>query len=314
MDAGRSRADTVFKALVLVFASSIVALTLIFFYELTTGSSYTLGEGFAFITSSTWGGSIGNFYGVLPSIYGSVVTSAIALLIGVPVSLGVAVFLSELSPFRLRSPVSFIVELLAAVPSVVYGLWGIFIMVPFLTHHVYPFFQAYLGFLPIFQGYPTGQLPGASILDGGVVLAIMIIPIVSSISRDALQAVPDSQREAAYALGATRSEAIRISVLSYARSGILASIFLGLGRAFGETIAVAMVVGDTPRLTSSLFSPGYTLASLIVTQFTEATGAAYISALVEAGLVLLIVVFLTNIAARYLIGRLTKSREAASYL
>lgn len=313
MGVGRSHADTVFKALVFVFASTIVVLTLIFFYELTTGSSATLGEGFVFITSSKWD-PVGNVYGVLPSIYGSVVTSAIALLIGVPVSLGVAVFLSELSPRRLRSPVSFIVELLAAVPSVVYGLWGIFVLVPLLTHQAYPFLQAHLGFLPIFQGYPTGQVPGASILDGGIVLAIMIIPIVSSISRDALQAVPDSQREAAYALGATKSEAIRISVLSYARSGILASIFLGLGRAFGETIAVAMVVGDTPRISGSLFSPGYTLASLIVTQFTEATGAAYISALVEAGLVLLIVVFLTNLAARYLISRLAKSREAASYL
>lgn len=313
MGAGRSRADTIFKALVFVFASSIVVLTLIFFYELTTGSSLIFGEGFAFILGSKWD-PVSNVYGALPMIYGSVVTSAIALLIGVPISLGVAVFLSELSPRRLRSPVSFIVELLAAVPSVVYGLWGIFILAPMLTHDVYPFLQAHLGFLPIFQGYPAGELPGASILTAGIVLAIMIIPIVSSISRDALLAVPDSQREAAYALGATRSEAIRISVLSYARSGILASIFLGLGRAFGETIAVAMVVGDTPRISSSLFSPGYTLASLIANEFTEATTTVYISALVEAGLVLLIVVFLTNIAARYLIRRLARSREAASYL
>ncbi len=313
MGAGRSRADTVFKALVFVFASSIIVLALIFFYELTTGSSLTLRSGFAFILGSKWD-PVGNVYGALPMIYGSVVTSAIALLIGVPISLGVAVFLSELSPRRLKSPISFIVELLAAVPSVVYGLWGIFILAPLLTDHVYPFLQAYLGFLPIFQGYPAGELPGASILTAGIVLAIMIIPIVSSISRDALLAVPDSQREAAYALGATRSEAIRISVLSYARSGILASIFLGLGRAFGETIAVAMVVGDTPRISSSLFSPGYTLASLIANEFTEATTTVYISALVEAGLVLLIVVFLTNIAARYLIRRLARSREAASYL
>jgi phosphate transport system permease protein len=312
MGVGRSRADTVFKALVFVFASSIAVLTLIFFFELTTGSSLTLREDFAFILGSKWD-PVSNVYGVLPMIYGSVVTSAIALLIGVPISLGVAVFLSELSPRRLRSPVSFIVELLAAVPSVVYGLWGIFILAPLLTRNVYPFLQERLGFLPIFQGYPAGELPGDSILTAGIVLAIMIIPIVSSISRDALLSVPDSQREAAYALGATRSEAIRISVLSYARSGILASIFLGLGRAFGETIAVAMVVGDTPRISSSLFSPGYTLASLIANEFTEATTTVYISALVEAGLVLLIVVFLTNIAARYLIRRFARSREAASY-
>ena len=299
MGARRSRADAVFKTLVFIFASSIVVLTLVFFYELATGSSLTLRSGFAFIMGSKWD-PVGNVYGVLPMIYGSVVTSAIALLIGVPISLGVAVFLSELSPRHLRSPVSFVVELLAAVPSVVYGLWGLFILAPLLTNHVYPLLQAYLGFLPIFQG----NIYGVSMLTAGIILAIMIIPIVSSISRDALLAVPDSQREAAYALGATKSEAIRISVLSYARSGILASIFLGLGRAFGETIAVTMVVGNTPRISSSLFSPGYTLASLIANEFTEATTAVYTSALVEAGLVLLSVVFLTNVIARFLIRRL----------
>jgi phosphate transport system permease protein len=309
MGARRSRSDAAFKTLVFVFASSIVVLTLVFFYELATGSSLTIRSGFAFILGSKWD-PVGNVYGALPMIYGSVVTSAIALLIGVPISLGVAVFLSELSPRRLRSPVSFIVELLAAVPSVVYGLWGLFILAPLLTNHVYPFLQAYLGFLPIFQG----NIYGVSVLTAGIILAIMIIPIVSSISRDALLAVPDSQREAAYALGATRSEAIRISVLSYAKSGILASIFLGLGRAFGETIAVTMVVGNTPRISSSLFSPGYTLASLIANEFTEATTAVYTSALVEAGLVLLSVVFLTNVVARYLIRRLGRNREAASYL
>jgi phosphate transport system permease protein len=314
MGARRSPADSFFKTLVFVFASSIIVLTLLFFYELTVNSSLTLRSGFAFILGSKWSGSIGTVYGVLPMIYGSVITSAIALLIGVPISLGVAVFLSELSPSRLRSPISFIVELLAAVPSVVYGLWGIFILIPFLKQHVYPLLQAFLGFLPIFQGYPVGESPGTSILTAGIVLAIMIIPIVSSISRDALLAVPDSQREAAYALGATRSEAIRISVLSYARSGILASIFLGLGRAFGETIAVTMVIGNIPKISSSLFSPGYTLASLIATEFNEATSTVYVSALVEAGLVLLVVVFLTNIAARYLISRFARTREAASYL
>jgi phosphate transport system permease protein len=243
-------------------------------------------------------------------VYGSVVTSAIALAIGVPISIGVAVFLSELSPQVLRSPLSFVVEMLAAVPSVVYGLWGLFILAPLLRDYVYPYLRTYLGFLPIFQG----TIYGVSILTAGIVLAIMIIPIVSSISRDALLAVPNSQREAAYALGATKSEAIRISVLSYARSGIFASIFLGLGRAFGETIAVTMVVGNTPLISSSLFSPGYTLASLIANEFTEATTAVYISAIVEAGLVLLIVVFFTNVAARMLIRRLVRSREAASYL
>jgi phosphate transport system permease protein len=293
----------------LVLASSIVALTIIFFYVLGTGSFPEIKRGLAYLMGSKWD-PVGNVFGVLPMVYGSVVTSAIALAIGVPISIGVAVFLSELSPQALRSPLSFVVEMLAAVPSVVYGLWGLFILAPLLRDYVYPYLRTYLGFLPIFQG----TIYGVSILTAGIVLAIMIIPIVSSVSRDALLAVPNSQREAAYALGATKSEAIRISVLSYARSGIFASIFLGLGRAFGETIAVTMVVGNTPLISSSLFSPGYTLASLIANEFTEATTAVYISAIVEAGLVLLIVVFFTNVAARLLIRRLVKSREAASYL
>jgi phosphate transport system permease protein len=305
----RNRSDQAFKILTLILASSIVALTLVFFYVLGSGSFPVIRSGFAFIAGSKWD-PVGNVYGVLPMLYGSLVTTAIALLIGVPISIGVAVFLSEVSPLRLRSPLSFVVEMLAAVPSVVYGLWGLFVLAPLLRDYAYRFLQTHLGFLPIFQG----TIYGESILTAGIILAIMIIPIVSSVSRDALMAVPDSQREAAYALGATKSEAVRISVLSYARSGILASIFLGLGRAFGETIAVTMVVGNTPLISGSLFSPGYTLASLIANEFTEATTTVYVSALVEAGLVLLAVVFLTNIAARLLIRRLMKSREAASYL
>jgi len=222
----------------------------------------------------------------------------------------VAIFLSEISPHRLRSPISFIVEMLAAVPSVVYGLWGLFVLAPILKTNVYPNLEKYLGFLPIF----TGTLYGVSILTAGIVLAIMIIPIVASISRDALLAVPDSQREAAFALGATRSEVIRMSVLSYARSGVFASIFLGFGRAFGETMAVTMLIGNTPLISSSLFSPGYSLASLVANEFTEATTPVYISALIEAGLVLLAVSFLSNVIARLLIRRLIRSREAASYL
>jgi phosphate transport system permease protein len=313
----KNHSDQAFKALMALFAFSIVGLTILFFYELTKGSFPIIREGLAFLYLSKWSGDAGNVFGVLPMLYGSVVTSAIALLIGVPVSLGVAVFLSELSPSSLRPPVGFLVEMLAAIPSVVYGLWGLFILAPLLRDSVYPTLFRYLGFLPIL-GCPTHGTPCQfymqSILTAGVVLAIMIIPIVSSVSRDALLAVPDSQREAAYALGATKSEAIRMSVLSYARSGIFASIFLGLGRAFGETIAVTMVVGNSPSITGSLFSPGYTLASLIANEFTEATTAVHISALIEAGLVLLVVVFFTNIMARLLISRFVRSRGAATYL
>ena len=305
----RSRVDSLFRYLTLIFASALTFLVLLYFYELTTGSSLTLRFGLSFVTGSNWD-PLREVFGALPMIYGSLVTSAIALLIGVPVSLGVAVFVSELSPRRLRFPIGFLVELLAAVPSVVYGLWGLFIFAPFLQVYLYPYLQRYLGFLPIFQG----EIYGVSVLTAGIVLAIMIIPIVSAISRDALLAVPASQREAAYALGATRTEAIASSVLSYARSGIIAAIFLGFGRAFGETMAVTFLIGNSPVISSSLFSPGYTLASLIANEFTEATTQYYVSSLIEAGLVLLAVSFTVTFIGRLLIRRMTKTREAATYL
>lgn len=306
---GRNRADGIFKAVVLIVASTLTLLTLLYFYELAAGSEPTFKVGISFITGSTWNPLKGVF-GALPMLYGSLVTAAIGLLIGVPLSLGVAIFISELSPQRLKFPIGFLVELLAAVPSVVYGLWGLFILVPFLSTYLYPTLQTYLGFLPIFQG----RIFGVSILSAGIILAIMVIPIISSISRDALRAVPDSQREAAYALGATKSEAVGSSVLSYARSGIIAAIFLGFGRAFGETMAVTFLIGNAPVIPSSLLSPGYTLASLIANEFTEATTAAYRASLVEAGLVLLLVSFVSTFLGRLLIRRLIKSREAASYL
>jgi phosphate transport system permease protein len=305
----RNRTDSAFRYLVLLTATSLTAITIIYFYALVTGSSLTLKYGLSFVTGSTWDPN-NNVFGALPSLYGSLVTSAIALLLGVPISIGVAVFLSELSPQRLKSPVSFVVEMLAAVPSVVYGLWGLFVLGPLLSTYAYPFLQRYIGFLPIFKG----QIYGVSILTASIVLAIMIIPIISSISRDALLAVPDSQREAAYALGATKSEVIGMSVLSYARSGIVAAIFLGFGRAFGETMAVTMLIGNTPVISSSLFSPGYTLASLVANEYGEAVAPTYTSELVEAGLLLLLVAFLTSFMGRLLIRRLIKSREAASYL
>jgi phosphate transport system permease protein len=305
----RSGADPAFKYGTLILSSSVLVLALIYFYELYTGSVPTLRTGLGFVFGSIWD-PVNSHFGVFPMLYGSLVTSAIALVIGVPVSLGVAIFLSELSPIGLRSPVSFVVEMLAAVPSVVYGLWGLFVLAPLLRTDVYPYLERYLGFLPIFQG----TIYGVSMLTAGIILAIMIIPIVASISRDALLAVPDSQREAALALGATKSEAIRMSVLSYARSGIMASVFLGFGRAFGETMAVTMLIGNTPLVSASLFSPGYSLASLIANEYTEASSAVYISALIEAGLVLLFVSFFANVIARLMIGRLIRSREAASYL
>ena len=316
MTKSASRFDTGFRYMTFGVASSLLVLTLIYFYELIVRSQLSLKFGIGFVLGSTWD-PVNNVFGVLPPLYGSLVTSAIALLIGVPVSIGVAVFLSELSPRRLRSPLSFVVEMLAAVPSVVYGIWGLFVLAPLLSNYVYPGLERYLGFLPIFScpnSISPCQFYGVSIMSAGIILSIMIIPIVSAISRDALQSVPDSQREAAYALGATKSEVVNMSVLTYARSGIIAAIFLGFGRAFGETMAVTFLIGNVPLISKTLLSPGYTLASLIANEFTEAVSPTYISALVEAGLVLLLVSFTTSFAGRILIRRFVKVREAASYL
>jgi phosphate transport system permease protein len=311
-----STSDSVIGFFVLIVASSLLVLLLIYFYALVKGSQLTLSSGLAFVLGSTWD-PVNNVFGALPSLYGSLVSAAIALVLGVPVSIGVAVFLTEFSPKRLSSPLSFIVEMLAAVPSVIYGIWGLFVLAPVLSTYVYPPLEQYLGFLPIFS-CPDSTSPcqffGVSIMTAGVILSIMIIPIVSSISRDAIRAVPNSQREAAYALGATKSEVVGVSVLSYAKSGIVAAIFLGFGRAFGETMAVTFVIGNSPLISKTLFSPGYTLASLIANEFTEATTPIYISALVEAGLVLLVVSFTTSFVGRLLIRRFIKAREAASYL
>jgi phosphate transport system permease protein len=301
--------------MVIVVASTIIVLFAIYFVDLVSGSSLTLEKGFAFISGSTWN-TIANVYGVYPMLWGSLVTSAIALCIGVPVSVGVAVFLSEISTGRLRSSLSFLVEMLAAVPSVVYGLWGLVIMAPFLSTYVYPDVEHYLGFFPIFS-CPGTFVPcyftKVSVMTAGIILAIMIIPIISAISRDALLAVPASQREAAYALGATKSEVVNVSVLSYARSGIIAAIFLGFARAFGETMAVVMLIGNEGVVSTSLFRPGYTLASLIANEYSEASSPTNLSALVEAGLVLLVVSFMASFIGRLMIRRFIRGREAAAY-
>lgn len=303
-----------FRYLMLVVASAIVVLFVIYFLELFEGSSSTLlSQGFYFIYGSVF--NLNNLYGVYPMLWGSLVTSAIALSIGVPVSIGVAVFLAEISTGKLSSSLGFFVEMLAAVPSVVYGLWALLVLAPFLSEYVYPALNPYIGFIPIFA-CPTPHVPcffdGISVMTAGLILSIMIIPIIASISRDAILAVPDSQREAAYALGATKSEAIGMSVLSYARSGIIASVFLGFARAFGETMAVTFIIGNENIVSVSLYKPGYTLASLIATQFNTASSASEVSALVEAGLLLLLVSFMASFVGRLFIRRFIKGREAAS--
>jgi phosphate transport system permease protein len=252
--------------------------------------------GWRFLVTSRWD-PVAEQFGALPFMYGTVVSSALAMLIAVPLGLGAAVYLAELAPGWVRPPLAFLVELVAAVPSVVYGLWGIFVLVPILRRLVQPALGAGLGFLPLFQGPPYG----VGMLAAGVILAIMVVPFVTAVSREVLLAVPRSQREAALALGATRWETTRLAVLRYARSGLVGAVLLGLGRALGETMAVTMVIGNRPQISLSLFAPGYTMASVIANEFTEATSDLYVAALVEVGLVLFAVTVAVNAFARLLI-------------
>lgn len=298
--------DFIFEAVVGLFALSIIVLALLLFRELFIESQLsrnTFGTGF--LTGSTWD-PVNEVFGALPFIFGTLVSSLLALVIAVPFSLGIAIFLSELAPEKLRTPLSFIIELLAAVPSVIIGLWGIFVLAPFIRDYLAPPLSTYLGFLPLFQG----PMYGLSMLTGGVILAIMIIPITSSVSREVIMTVPTHQREAAIALGATGWETTRIAVLPYARSGIFGAVILGFGRAIGETMAVTMVIGNSPRISESLFSPSYTMASVIANEFVEATSKLYISSLIEIGLLLLLISVIINIAARVLVWKLLKVEGA----
>ncbi|MGC9943334.1 MAG: phosphate ABC transporter permease subunit PstC [Verrucomicrobiota bacterium] len=289
--------DRAFKWLTLVMALTIFVLVVLIGFELFKGSKPSIQKfGWQFLVSSDWDPA-NDVYGALPFIFGTVVSSLIALIIAVPISIATAVYLTELAPQWLRQPITMFIELLAAVPSVILGLWGMYVMVPFLRDHFYPLLQKHLGFLPLFQG----PIYGLSMLAGGIIVAIMIIPIITSVSREILRSVPGLQREAAYALGATRWEVTRIAVLSYAKKGLFGAVILGLGRALGETMAVTMVIGNTVQISKSLFAPGYTLASVIANEFNEATGDLYPGALFEIGLVLLGVTVFVNIIAQLLL-------------
>jgi len=259
--------------------------------------------GLSFFTESRWSRGAGVF-GAAPAIYGTLVSSAIALVVATPLALGVAIFLSEFAPAWLRQPVAFLVDLLAAVPSVVYGLWGVFALVPALREHVMPFLADTLGLAgtPLF----SGPAYGPSMLAAGLILAIRILPYISAVAREVLLAVPRSQREAALALGATRWETIRDAVLPYARSGVLGGVILGLGRALGETMAVTMVIGNRHEIAASLFAPGYTMASLIANEFAEATGDLHLSALMGVGVALFLVTLIVNAIARWLVWRVAR--------
>ncbi len=298
----RNLPDRLFRAGTFFFALLILLLAGVMVYQMIDGSSLSIREfGWKFVTTSIWD-PVHEEYGALPFVYGTIVSSLLALIIAVPLSIGVAVFLSELAPRWLEQVLSFMVELLAAIPSIVYGLWGIFVLVPWIREEVEPVLSEHLGFLPFFAGAPYGF----GMLAASLVLSVMIVPIIASISRDALRSVPRSQREAAYALGATKWESTML-VIKYARSGIFGAALLGLGRALGETMAVTMVIGNRPIISASLFDPGYTMASVLANEFTEATTDMYLNALVEIALLLFAITILVNILARLMIWTMTKN-------
>jgi len=294
------KGDHVFKLISILFALSIFLILGLMVYELVKGSWLSIQTfGLKFIVGTTWDPAVSRVFGALPLILGTLVTSAIALLIGVPISLGAGLALSEYLPKKFGFAVSFLVELLAAVPSVIYGLWGIYVLIPFLRDHVYPYLQSVFGFIPPF----SGSIYGGGVLTGGIVLAIMIIPTVSAVMRDLFSAVPNSQREAIIALGATKWETVK-TIISYARSGVIGAIILGLGRAVGETMAITMVIGNRFHIwPSSLFDSWYTMAAIIANELLEATYDLYISALINVGLVLLFVALVINILARLIVWR-----------
>jgi phosphate transport system permease protein len=289
--------DKIARLITFLFAASVVLVTLLLVFELWQGSVLPRHKfGFNFFLTRVWD-PIFDQFGALPFIYGTMVTSVVALLIAVPLGIGAAIFLAELAPQKISDTLQFFIDLLAAVPSVIYGLLGIFIVIPLMRESIQPALKRMLGFLPFFQG----PVYGMGFLTAGIVLAIMVIPYIISVSREILLSVPRDQREAALALGATRWESTWKVVVPFARTGILGSIFLALARAVGETVAVSMVIGSAPIISASLFSPGDSIASVIANQFTEATGDLYLQSLIELGLVLFLLTFILNGLARLLI-------------
>jgi phosphate transport system permease protein len=298
--------DKIFFNLTLVFTSVMVLILIGLIIALNIDAWPAIEKfGASFLTSVSWD-PVRELFGALPAVYGTLLSSLIGLIIAIPVSLGSAIFLSELAPGWMSRPCSFLIEMLAAIPSVIIGLWGMFVLVPFIRSPIEKWLGSNLGFLPIFQGPPFG----VGFLSAGIILAIMVIPIITAVSRDVMSAVPNTQREAMFALGATKWEMINRAVLPYCRSGLVGAIILGLGRALGETMAVTMVIGNAYTLTPSLFSPGVTIASKVASEFSEASGDIYIGSLVELALVLFGITLLVNVIARLLVWRATSVRTS----
>src|SRR6201997_4780572 len=299
-------ADHTFHFAMLLCAAAVLGVLALIVYELVTRSQLSWHAfGWGFFWGRDWN-PVEEQFGAFPFIYGTLVSSILSLIIAVPLSVGVAVFTTEMCPRWLRGPLSFTTELLAAIPSVIYGLWAIFVLVPILRNYVQPFLAKTLGWTGLFSG-PSYRI---GMLAAGIILAIMVIPIISSIAREVLSVVPQHQREAALALGATRWEMIRMAVLRNARAGIVGGVILGLGRALGETMAVTMVIGNRPEIAKSLFAPGYTMASVLANEFSEAAGDLYLSALIEIGLALFLVTIIVNALARFMVWSVTRGQPA----
>jgi len=295
-----NKADRIYKTIAVIFAAVIPVMSAAVFLMLAQKSVPSIiAFGPGFLVRSVWD-PVTEIYGALPFIYGTLLSSFIALVIAVPIGLGCAIYLSEVSKSKFKEYIATMVDMLAAIPSVVYGLWGIFVLGPFLVQYIQPFLGKYLGFIPLFQGPPMGL----SMMTGGVILAIMILPTITSVSREILQVVPNSLRESAMALGATKWETVRIAVLPPAVSGIVGGVILALGRAVGETMAITMVIGNRPEVSASLFAPGYTLASVIANEFAEASSPMNLSAMFEIGLILLLLTIVINGLARILIWKI----------
>ena len=289
--------DEIARVITFLFAASVVLITLLLVLQLWHDSSLPRHKfGLNFFATRVWD-PIAEEFGALPFIYGTLVTAAVALLIAVPLGLGAAIFLAELAPQKISDTLQFFIDLLAAVPSVIYGLLGVFIVIPLMREYIQPALKSTLGFLPLFQG----PAYGVGFFTAGIVLSIMVIPYIISVSREVLLSVPRDQREAALALGSTRWESTWKVVVPFARTGIMGSVFLALARALGETMAVTMVIGNTPTISASLFSPGYSIAAVIANEFTEATGEIYLQSLIELGLVLFLITFILNGLARLLL-------------
>jgi len=301
-------ADQVFRGFVILCALAVLAIVGLIFFELVSQSRLSISKfGLSFLKKQIWD-PVAEDFGALPFVYGTVVSSLLGLLIAVPLSIGTALFITEICPGRLRPVLSLLVELLAAIPSVIYGLWGIFVLAPFLRLHVQPFLATYFGWIGLFSGPKYGW----GMLAAGCIIAIMILPIIASITREVIMAVPRVQREAALALGATKWEMLRMAVLRNARFGIFGATILGLGRTLGETMAVTMVIGNRPEIAKSLFAPGYTLASAIANEFTEAVGNVYFSALMEMALVLFVITLIVNALAVLLVWSITRGMPSRS--